>query len=348
MKKFILGMALCGWAIVSCSDQPQKAEYAGEDLTGKVEIKRDQQTKTASIRINVPGAWKVYAGPGIEQIDFSVPVAEGKNPGGFSLDVPDSVRSYFQVILPEGKAILAERHLPMAGGFNFRDLGGYRTTDGRYVKWGKILRSDDLYHLTQADLEYLGSVPLRTVVDFRSPEEIETAPDKIPAGVTRFAYSISPGNLMGAVTDFDSAEVDEEKVNALMVQLNEIMVSDSASIDQYRKFFALLQDDTHVPLMFHCSAGKDRTGMGAMFVLSALGVPEETIMQDYLLSNEYLKEKYAPYIAERPQLASLFGVKAEFLQAGIDRIKRDHGSVENYLRNVLNVDIEKMREMYLY
>lgn len=348
MKGIILLGICCGLAAVSCSRQEKKAGYAGEDLTGKAEITRNPQTKAATLRILVPGEWEIYAGPDVERIDFSKPVAQGNAAGKYTLDVPDSIRSYFQLVTPAGKAILAERHLPMAGGYNFRDLGGYRTADGRYVKWGKILRSDDLHNLTADDLRYLGSLPLRTVVDFRSAEEIEAAPDKVPAGTADLAYSVSPGNLAGVVEELYSEKTTAGSVDTLMMRMNEIMVTDSAAIDQYRKFFARLQDESGAPLMFHCSAGKDRTGMGAMLVLSALGVPEETIMRDYLLSNEYLREKYAAFSAEYPHLGALFGVKREFLQAGIDRIKADHGSVENYLREVLDVDIEKMREMYLY
>ena len=340
----ILYMACGGLALASCS-QLQKAEYSGEDLTGKVEVLRDKQTKAATIRIDVPGQWQVYAGPQVETIDFKTPVAEGNGPGTYAVEVPDFVRSYFQVVTPAGKAILAERHLPMTGGYNFRDLGGYRTSDGRYVKWGKILRSDDLHQLTPEDIAYLGSLPLVSVVDFRSAEEMAQAPDKLPASTVYYPCSISPGNLMAAMTP---ETLSAGHADSLMREMNRLLVTDPAAIVQYRKLFELLQNPDDVPLMFHCSAGKDRTGMGGALILAALGVNETTILDDYLLSNTYLADKYSRYMAESPDMEALFTVRREYIETGLEQIRNDHGSVENYLQNVLGVDIGKMREMYLY
>jgi len=250
---------MCSLAMTACTSGNEKAGFEGEDLAGKVEILRDKQTKQAAIRIEVPGAWQVYAGPSADRIDLTEAIAQGNNPGVFTLDVPDSVRSYFQVVTPVGKAIMAERHLPISGGFNFRDLGGYRNTEGRYVKWGRILRSDDLHHLTPEDLNYLGSIPLISVVDFRSAQEMEEAPDRIPTTATGYAASITPGNLMSAM---DGDMLRPGRADSLMREMNRLLVSDPDAIGQYILLFQLLQNEKEVPLMFHCSAGKDRTGMG--------------------------------------------------------------------------------------
>lgn len=343
-------MALCTFAATSCGNKETKAEYSGKDISNDVNIIRAKTTKNASVQVYTKGGvWKLYAGTSIESIDLTEPITGGKDSGTFPINVPDNVRSYFQIETEEGKAILSDRHLPMSGGYNFRDLGGYRTTDGRYVKWGgKIFRSDDLHNLTDEDLNYLSSIPLVSIVDFRSDDEREAAPDKNPESVKEnYKYAISPGNLMGAIKA-DLQNITEMKADTLMMGMNELLVSDPACIDQYRKFFELLQDDKNVPLMFHCSAGKDRTGMGAALILFSLGVDEQTIINDYLLSNKYLANKYAAYKAAYPALSSLFEVKPQFLQAGIDKIRKDHGSVDNYLTKVLNVDITKMRDKYLY
>lgn len=139
-----------------------------------------------------------------------------------------------------------------------------------------------------------------------------------------------------------------DKIDSLMMEMNILLVTDPDCINRYKKFFELLQNKSNTPLLFHCSAGKDRTGMGAALILSALGVDEQTIMKDYLLSNIYLANKYSKMKAANPNLSSLFEVKPEFLQAGLDKIKNDHGNVENFLTKMLNIDIAKMREMYLY
>lgn len=333
--------------LASCSNaENPRAEYAGEDISGVAQIIRDKQSKAASLSIELPGKWTLYSGPSVEAIDFSHPLLEGEGTGVFPLAVSDSVRSYFQLVTQKGKAILAERHLPMTGGYNFRDLGGFKTTDGRYVKWGKIIRSDDLYHLTEADLGYLASLPLISVVDFRAEAEVNQAPDKLPATTTgHYPYAISPGNLMASM---DLSSLSSNKGDSVMMEINIMLVSDTMSIKRYQDYFALLQNEADIPLLFHCSAGKDRTGMAAALTLFALGVDEETIMKDYLSSNIYLGDKYREYIAKYPALRSLFEVKKEYIQAGLEWIKKEYGTVDNYLQTVLLVDICELRKNSLY
>lgn len=332
--------------MVSCNNNLKKAEYSGSDISDKVFITRDKQTKQASLVIDVEGKWSIYVGNTVESIDLSKALIMGEGRGIYSLAVSDTIRNYFQLVTQEGNTILAERHLPMKGGYNFRDLGGFRTQDGKYVKWGKVFRSDELHNLTDADLIYLKNIPLISIVDFRSETEIASAPDKNPASVLRnYALSINPGNL----TSVDEiANLPEDKLKNIMLDINRMLVTDSVCVDQYRTFFSLLQDEKDTPLMFHCTAGKDRTGMGAALFLYSLGVDEEDILQDYLSSNIYLKEKYADFTTLYPQFKSLMGVSPEYLKAGLDEIKTQYGSIDSYLTKTLNVDLNKMRELYLY
>ena len=331
----------------SCQkEQLTKAVYEGNDISEYAAIVRNKETKAATFEIETDSKWEIYAGSSVDNIDFSVPLTEGKGRGSYPLNVNDTARSYFQLVTSEGKAILADSQLPMAGGYNFRDLGGIQTTEGKYVKWGKIIRSDDLHNLTEQDLNYLSSIPLISIVDFRSKEEMKSAPDKVPSSVKHlYACSITPGNLNPSTIMSLSSEGDMVKK---MEELNIELVTDSASIEVYKKFFALLQDEQKTPLMFHCSAGKDRTGMAAALILYALGVDDEIIMQNYLLSNIYLANKYSKYVEKYPAIKPLLEVKPEYLQSGIDWIRKDYGSVDNYLTTALKVDIPKFREMYLY
>lgn len=349
MKKKFLSLALCSLIFASCNNSNNtmtKAEYSGEDISTFVGISRDKKTKNAVFSIIYEGKWTLYSGKSVEEIDFTKPLLEGEGSGTFPLSVNDTARTYFQVVTSVGKAILAEEHLPMEGGYNFRDLGGIKTKDGRYVKWGKILRSDDLHNLSDADFVYLSNIPLISIVDFRSEDEIQKGPDKVPASVNKdYALSIAPGNLLTA------ASLDEftlEQADSAMQDINRLLVTDTTAIKQYKEMFTLLQSEKDMPLMFHCSAGKDRTGMAAALILSALGVDDEVIFQNYMESNIFLSDKYSKYIEAKPQLKPLFEVKEDFLKSGLDQIRKDHGSVENYLTNVLMVDIPKMRDMYLY
>lgn len=342
---------MSGVILTSCSGtgkSNRKAGYSGNDISGQVSIHVDKISKDITFENQVPGSWTLYGGNSVDSINPDQAVLTGNGTGTFQVNRTDSGRMYFEVITPEGTAILAEKHLPIEGGYNFRDMGGIRTTDGKYVKWGKIFRSDDLHSLTRNDQKYLASIPIRSVVDFRFDQEVNAAPDKDPVTATHYSYSISPGNLMAVATQAQQTMPTANQTDSLMMELNRLLVTDTATIQRYVDFFRLLQNENNTPLLFHCSAGKDRTGMGAALILYSLGVDEQTIFQDYLLSNKYLADKYAAYKQQYPELSSLFEVKPEFLQAGLDQIKKDHGSVENYLTTILKVDLDRMKKIYLY
>lgn len=341
----LASIALCT-ACVSCgsSSRPEAAGFSGEDMTGIVEIVRDRQTKSATVSIMEDMEWTLYAGPSVEGIDFSAPAAENRADGTFPLEVPVGARSYFQFDSPRGKAILAERHLPMEGGFNFRDLGGYRGAEGRYVKWGKFIRADELGRLTDADLAYLASVPVVTVVDFRAQSEVERMPDRYPQTVVgKYHLEVNPGNVIGMEDEIGSAEAAAETMRTMY----RAMINDPNVVAQYRRFFELLQGG-EVPVAYHCSAGKDRTGMASALILFALGVDEGKIMEDYLLSNKYLGSKYESYIAAHPEIEPLMIVDRSFLEAGIEEMVKLYGSPEGFLREALGVDIDGFRSQYLY
>lgn len=311
----------------------------------KVYIVRDKKTRATNLNIEFDGYWELYAGTSLDSIDKTTPILTGTGSGIFPLDVNKSIRIYFELVTDKGTLLLSERHLPMVGGYNFRDLGGFKTKEGRYTKWGKLFRADELSNLTEEDLEYLSSIPITSVIDFRAQSEVKRSPDKLPHTV-RFTYpiAITPGNLSseGIQANLLSTNIDTQ-----MKYMNRLLVSDPPCVRAFRIFFAIVQNNLSAPLIFHCSAGKDRTGMAAALVLYSLGVDEQTIMEDYLESKIYLSDKYDAFIAKYPRAESIFTVKKMFLQAGINQIKRDHGSVMNYLTKVLKVDIVKMRRLYL-
>lgn len=369
-RHFVYALSLLAMIAVSCDDDDKNdpttpvtppavitdAQFAGEDLLGKglVSLERNKNTKTAFITVNMTGDWQLYAGPTVDDINFKDTLLSGSGELTDSLKITVDTRSYFQFVHGEDMAILAERHLPMTGKYNFRDLGGFRTTDGKHVKWGLMFRSDELNaELTEADYAYLNSIPLTSIIDFRSAEEKEAEPDVPPTSVKNvYELELGPGNLAGMsvpqILGSTEAELDE-----IMVEMNREFVTDSICIAQYTHFFDYLEDEANLPLIFHCSAGKDRTGMGSFLFLSSLGVDEETIMDDYLFSNDCLREKYEKKYGKDafeafPQLNVLTGVKREYLQTAIDQIKTDHGTIENYLTSVLGADIEKMKSIYLY
>lgn len=347
-KVGILFVALAALTLFgSCSDDDKGQDVV--DLNKSATIVRDKESKNAQLNINFAGEWALYGANNVNDINLQEPILKGEGKGEYLLDVPTNVHYHFMLQTATSRAVIAERHLPMAGGYNFRDLGGIKTKDGRYTQWGKLFRSDELKKLTDADLAYLSSIPLNTIVDFRTDKEVSSAADKKPSSVKQNLHlPIEPGNLSDWEAMAQMVGATEEEMEQYMIDLNQLLAKDVGATEQYREFFKLLQTDSKIPLLFHCTAGKDRTGMGTALILWALGVDEDTIIKDYLLSNEYLDEKYAVYKEKYPQFIPLIEVRAKYLQAGLDKIKEEYGSVDSYLVDVLQVDIAKMKQTFLY
>lgn len=232
------------------------------------------------------------------------------------------------------------RLLPMSGAYNVRDCGGYEAADGKTVKWRKVFRSGDLNKLTDGDLNYLRGI--KFIIDFRgvTDGEAAAAPDKHPVTLQySYSFPIEAGNVLD-MAQMSTAETAFDG----MVTLNRWLVNNCQA--QYASFFAVLQRDSTAPVLFHCSAGKDRAGLAGALFLSSLGVDRETVIEDYMLSAQYVAEKYAAYVAAAPYLGPVFTTEPEFIEAALDEIDNNYGGMENFLTNNLHVDLAKMRELY--
>lgn len=308
-------------------------------------ILRNKETKTAVLMIKTRYPWQVFGGYTIDSIDYSVPLLKGDSSGIFNLDIDVGRHLFFEVQVKDRKGIIAEKHLPMTCGYNFRDLGGIEGYNRKTIRWGRIFRSDDLQDLSSEDVLYLGSIPISSIIDLRSQGEIKQSPDKLPTSVRRvFPLSITSGNLS---PERIQASLGSDNMDSLMIEMNRLFVTEPVCIENFRIMFRILQDRSNLPLLYHCSAGKDRAGMATALILFSLGVSEKAVIQDYMLSKEYLADKYALIIEKYPKIEPLFSVKPEYIKAGIEQMKKKHKTVENYLINVLNVDIERMRRLYL-
>ncbi len=237
----------------------------------------------------------------------------------------------------------ADRDLRLEGCFNARDLGGITAADGRKVRRGMLLRTDDLHRLTHADRTALAALPLRSVVDFRAPEEVADAPYSLPV-ISRHHIPIRPGSL----NDTESyAGFNAVQVDGIMLEMYREFVTDPAAVAGFREFFRIVQTPGSLPLLFHCSAGKDRTGLAAALLLTALGAARDDIMADYMASDTNVRRKYAPYIAASPGLEPMFVVEPHFLQASFSAMTGHWGSVEDFLRDGVGADTELLRRLLL-
>lgn len=231
----------------------------------------------------------------------------------------------------------------MAGATNFRDLGGYIGQDGRTVKWRRIFRSDHLAGLTPADQALLAELGVTRAIDFRGQAEGAAYAYAIP-GVAYHPLVIEPTVVQRALElQATGRALTAQDAVGLMQDTYRGFVHENAP--RFAELFRLLLA-RDAPTVFHCTAGKDRTGFAAALILLALGVPRETVMQDYLLTNN-LYRRPAGMGSHAPEevLAVLWRVQEEFLDAALHMVDQDYGGVQTYLVEVLGVDAAAQRQL---
>lgn len=227
------------------------------------------------------------------------------------------------------------RSLSLQGATNFRDLGGYTGLNGRSLHWRKLFRSDHLGSLTAADVLVVTGLGVTRVCDFRGTEERLSTPCSLPDAQVQ-SLSIEPTVVQRLTERLEAGDVlTASDMVSLMQQTYRDFVHHNTP--RFKALFAqLLASDS--PLVFHCTAGKDRTGFAAALILLSLGVPREVVMQDYLLTNTLLKMPPLAGGLLTPEVRSvLYRVQEDFLMAAFEVVKRDHGGVEAYLENDLGL-----------
>jgi protein-tyrosine phosphatase len=228
--------------------------------------------------------------------------------------------------------------VPMAllqGASNFRDVGGYRNADGRRVRRGQVFRSDHLAGLTDEDLLRLQALGIGHSLDFRGVNECAATPYAL-AGVQRVALTIEPTVIarLQALVAQGVVPTTEETVDLMRETYRDFVNHNAATFGRFLKH--LLEQPT--PQVFHCTAGKDRTGFAAALLLSALGVDRATIEHDYLLTNQlYRRDPRMEGNGHPHVMKVLWQVQPEFLQAAFDAIDAQHGGMRDYLHGAIGL-----------
>ena len=271
---------------------------------------------------------------------------------------PDpGVRHYFYLRSAAGSGVvLAERRLSLRGAPNFRDLGGYLAEDGRRLKWGKLFRSGKLSALTEEDTHYVRRLGLTLVCDFRQVLEQEMEPTSLGAGGVLDVASlpVKPGSRHTFMEELHQGIIAVDDAAQLMNHINRDFVA--SQMPQYAEMFKLLlAGDQQV--LIHCASGKDRTGFGAALILDVLGVDEEQIIDDYLLTNRYLPieeeidrlsrevtDSRGSPVSEQV-LRPLLEVRPEYLRACFDEIRKRHRSKQHFYETVLDLDADRREEL---
>jgi protein-tyrosine phosphatase len=223
------------------------------------------------------------------------------------------------------------RHLNLAGASNFRDLGGYPTSDGRVVRWRQIFRSNHLGHLTDDDIAMMRTLGVRSAFDFRGAEE-RTAALCGMSDITVHSLPVEP-TVVAALRAIAASGTPLTTDHAVDVMRDSYRSYVQKNTQHYRTLFAHLLED-RAPLVIHCTAGKDRTGFACALILHTLGVSEEVISEDYLLTNRFYRRDPNSGSDLPDHVTQVLGsVQPAFLGAAFEAIDADYGNLETYLRD---------------
>jgi protein-tyrosine phosphatase len=274
-------------------------------------------------------------------------------------------RWYFELDPAKGGSlVIADRSLHLTSAPNFRDVGGYRTSDGKWVRMGLLYRADSLDTLTDADVATVEAMGVKLVCDLRTDGERSSKPDRDIPGATNEQIDITAedqltATITAAVTSGDRAEQERlfgnGKAEQLLIDGGRTFVSGATPLASYKVLFERIEDPANLPTILHCTGGKDRTGWAAAAILTALGVPRATVTQDYLLSNDYLKAKndktllQTSALIDRSLIEPLITVRKEYLDASFGEIAAKFRTFGRYLAaiGVTQADRQQLREELL-
>lgn len=260
---------------------------------------------------------------------------------------------------------LWQRHLNLEGQPNFRDLGGYQSEDGKTVKKGLLFRSGELPELTESDVQALAAIPVTTVVNFLTKSEIaRRGPDKLPEGAKEVFLPIDHDPGEGSLIDeliLARKTGDFSKVPASFnPEVHRLLTKEATK--EYAALIRLALDPDNLPLAFHCSHGVHRTGTASAIILSALGVPWETVREDYLLSNTCRAGENEKRLGQLSAIAAknqgipveevdttnmeaFYILQPSYIDATLDEIHKEYGSIDIYLRQGLELSDEEISQL---
>ena len=312
---YFIVCGLLSLQLLSCTSlESLDAVYPVNPIASETPVYRDQDERIIIDLARLPDTLAlpitVYHGTSYETIDRTQPIGISDD-YSFVWEGPKDEQHFFELVSASGAAVVvAERLIHFRGTDNTRDLGGFRTRDGRTVRWGKLYRSGDLSGLKKSDFDYFRQIGIREVIDFRVPEDLERKPDHLPTtdSLITSQFSIYGNDLSRKENRklLQCSKPNNFNAEEILLDYNRQYVTQHT--DEFAQTFEeLLQQEQ--PLLYHCSAGKDRTGLMSALLLLVLEVPRETMMRDFMASNYYrqktirLKTLFSPLIGIHQRIA---------------------------------------------
>jgi len=268
-----------------------------------------------------------------------------------------SFRPYFNLVSGGDTTVVSNRRIYFDNEVNFRDIGGLKTKDGKTVRWGKIYRSDHLSKLKNEEFDKFNEMRIKTVFDLRTDHEIKGKEDNLPANVT-YAHTPTVTDHEGEIAKLRakviSGEISEKQAMEQTVKFYQDAVT--VNVNSLREIIHRITDSDE-PVLYHCSAGKDRTGIVSALILSILNVDRQTIVDEYLLSNYYRKAKteemlgkarLARIIKPKMDLKAIevfMSVDESFINATFNAIDKEYGGIEKFIENQLSIDKKQRKQI---
>jgi protein-tyrosine phosphatase len=310
------------------------------------------------------------------KMNGTVSIYESTNPDSFNIQYPLAIvnindgfkdvfafrnlkRSYFKLVFNHKYSVVtAERSIPMQQLSNFRDFGGYYNENNLQTQWGKLYRSSSLDYATTADMKFLNALRIKTVIDFRSENERFKYPYRYTTSQT---FNL-PLRENPRLTFFFYGKIlskQMKKNDVIIAQQDNLSFVMEHNADYFEQMFDILADKANYPIVFSCSFGKDKTGVAVALILSALGIDREQIISDFLLSNQLIDydfflpnpEVYFFDVDVQESMTAMFSAHQEVITYILDRVIKQHGSMDNFLENELKLNPQKrakLKEIMLY
>lgn len=349
-NKAIISILMIVPLLLSCyGNKPDITVVSEENSVGNSVIKWE-------LSPSVPGNVKVYASLNPENIPEENPVAIAPiNNNRLTVIPPDSYhRYYYKLVFNEDFSVTtANRNVRIRGIQNFRDLGGYETSDQKHIKWGMLYRSGKIDSLSHASFHKLKSIGIKTIIDLRTIDELQNV-NHLQEGFNVIHIPISNQEVSHVLSCIRQGIIHGDTIRSVMEHMNKALAINFKR--EYRALIQTLLNEENYPVVFHGAAGKSRTGVVTAIILSILNIDHETIIEDYKLSNRFYNirnaSRYAYNLSNDSQeaITMIFSARRNFLEAAHKQIESEYGTVDNYVTKGLGLtqkEKEKLRSILL-